>query len=291
MTDPRSRVKGWVGAVPILGPAVLGARRTIRRYALARSYYRPQMKLAMRWSRLHTEDSNFYYPLTARNEATLASLVSVVSGLDVEQAQSYITEAKEDDSLREHIRRGLLSNPELRDALPMLGRRLGWYAFIRALKPRLVVETGVAHGVGSCVICAALLRNREEGFPGRYIGTEIDRHAGKLLAGPYADVGTIHFGDSIESLESMTEFIDVFINDSDHSAEYEAIEYETVASHLGAPSLILGDNSHVTTALRDFAVRNGRPFLFFREEPADHWYPGAGIGISPFSIPVILDRG
>jgi hypothetical protein len=25
---------------------------------------------------------------------------------------------------------------------------------------------------------------------------------------------------------------------------------------------------------------NGRRFLFFKEEPAQHWYPGAGIGFS-----------
>jgi len=44
--------------------------------------------------------------------------------------------------------------------------------------------------------------------------------------------------------------------------------------------LILGDNSHVTNKLLKFSIENDRNFVLFREEPKDHWYPGAGIGIS-----------
>jgi hypothetical protein len=272
--------------MPLAGPAAIRTGRTIRRYSFARSYYRPQMQPAMHWARLRTEDTNFYYSLTERNESTLASLVAVVAGIDVAQAESYMSEVKEDASLRGHLTEGLVTSPDMRDAVPLLGRRIGWYAFVRALKPRLVVETGVALGVGSCVICAALLRNRYEGSPGRYVGTEIDPGAGQLLTAPYSTVGSISYGDSIASLEALTDPIDIFINDSDHSAEYEAREYETLLRVGPVPALILGDNSHVTTALRDFAVRNGRPFLFFREEPADHWYPGAGIGVSPTCLPL-----
>ena len=56
-------------------------------------------------------------------------------------------------------------------------------------KPALVVEMGVDHGVGSCIISAALLRNIEEGFEGRYSGTEINPFAGMLLSDKYATVG------------------------------------------------------------------------------------------------------
>jgi len=42
--------------------------------------------------------------------------------------------------------------------------------------------------------------------------------------------------------------------------------------------VLLGDNSHVTNKLYQFALATGRDFLFFSEKPADHWYPGAGIG-------------
>ena len=72
--------------------------------------------------------------------------------------------------------------------------------------------------------------------------------------------------------------IDLFINDSDHSAEYEEREYACVASKLSPQAVLLGDNAHVTDKLYQFAAATGRRFLFFSEKPANHWYPGAGIG-------------
>jgi hypothetical protein len=44
--------------------------------------------------------------------------------------------------------------------------------------------------------------------------------------------------------------------------------------------LILGDNSHVTDKLLKFSIENDRMFVLFKEEPKNHWYPGAGVGIS-----------
>ena len=43
---------------------------------------------------------------------------------------------------------------------------------------------------------------------------------------------------------------------------------------------MIGDNSHVTNKLAEWSVENGRKFLFFSEKPQEHWYPGAGIGVS-----------
>jgi hypothetical protein len=74
--------------------------------------------------------------------------------------------------------------------------------------------------------------------------------------------------------------VDLFINDSDHSAEYEAREYEAIAPLLSENAVILGDNAHVTDKLARFSREQGRNFLMFNERPKDHWYPGAGIGIS-----------
>lgn len=158
------------------------------------------------------------------------------------------------------------------------GRRLGWYALVRALKPRTVVETGVDKGLGSCVLAAGLLRNRAEGHPGRYLGTDINPQAGWMFQGAYREAGEILYGDSIESLQRLEGPIDLFINDSDHSSEYEEREYACIALKLSPTAVVLGDNAFVTDKLYQFAVVTGRRFLFFSEKPADHWYPGAGIG-------------
>lgn len=285
----RDELKRAALGVPVVGPTIVRGARAARRYRLARSYYSRQLNQARRWSVARTEDSNFYYQLTRGNEMTLIATVAAVTGIQLNLVEQFVEEAQSDCQLHEHIGHFFRSDPMLADARPALGRRLGWYAFVRALKPHLVVETGVAHGVGSCVLASALLRNQAEGFPGRYLGTEIDPNAGQLLSGRYAEVGEIIYGDSIETIERLAEPIDIFINDSDHSADYEASEYVAIRQLLSSNSVILGDNSHCTTALLDFALETGRPYLFFKEEPADHWYPGAGIGISPSRIP-LLDK-
>jgi hypothetical protein len=281
-----TQAKGMVAATPILGSGAKRAYRISQRYRLARSYYVTQINEARRWALARTEDTNFYYHVTARNRATLASTVAAVGAVSVDVAEDYLTEICDDHRLRSHIESSLRANANQGELVGGLGRRIGWYAFIRLLKPKVVVETGVAHGVGACVIAAAILRNRSEGYEGYYIGTELDPQAGSLFVGPYSSAGEIRVGDSIETLKKLDTSVEIFINDSDHSAEYEAREYEVVAPLLSLNSLVLGDNCHATTALRDFAKREGRPYLFFKEEPAGHWYPGAGIGISPSSLPL-----
>jgi predicted O-methyltransferase YrrM len=155
---------------------------------------------------------------------------------------------------------------------------VGWYALVRALKPKVVIETGVEKGLGACVLSAALLRNKAEGHPGTYYGTDINPAAGFLYRAPYSDAGRILYGDSIESLKQLSGPIDFFINDSDHSAEYEAREYETISGKLSENAVLLADNAHVNDKLIQFAAKTGREFLFFQESPREHWYPGAGIG-------------
>lgn len=169
---------------------------------------------------------------------------------------------------------------------PVVTREVNTQTFIvtgetpESTKPSVVVETGVDKGLGSVVLCSALLKNRSEGQPERYIETDLNPKAGYLLKGDYAEVGQIIYGDSITSLRTLDLPFDIFINDSDHSQEYEAQEYETVAGKLSAGAVILGDNSHVTDKLLRLSRATGRHFLFWKEEPENHWYPGGGIGFS-----------
>jgi hypothetical protein len=253
-----------------------------RRAVFGARYVLSDVPAWLRWLATSREESNLTYDLTDANRLYLAHILAVVTGKPEAEARHYIEELRGDKELAEHIliqmRQSQFSS--VSDNRIGYARRLGWYALVRLLRPRVVVETGVDKGLGATVLCAALLRNRSEGHEGRYFGTDIDITAGWLLTPPYTAVGEILYGDSIESLRNLDETIDLFINDSDHSAEYEAREYETILSRLSREGVILGDNAHVTSKLAEFSSREGRSFLFFREEPANHWYPGAGIGIS-----------
>jgi hypothetical protein len=108
----------------------------------------------------------------------------------------------------------------------------------------------------------------------------LNPEAGYLLTAPYSQYGRILYGDSIQSLRALDHPIDLFINDSDHSADYEYREYKTIEAKLSPRALILGDNAEATDRLARFSSETGRSFLFFAEQPKDHWFPGAGIGIS-----------
>ena len=245
------------------------------------NYIKPVLDNYIAWFENSKEQANFTYHLTGHNEQQLAGMVDVVTDCGLGAAQKYIAELNSDTELVDHVNRMTLASP-LRDYADLnqgYGRRLGWYALVRATKPRVVVETGVEKGLGACVIASALLRNRAEGHPGRYFGTDNDPQAGYLFTAPYADAGKILYGDSIESLEKLDEPIDLFINDSDHSVAYETREYQTIHGKLAERAIILGDNSHVSPALFDYASGHGKRYLFFAEKPKDHFYPGAGIGV------------
>jgi len=229
------------------------------------------------------ETHNFTYDLTDNSLLYLAEMIAVATGKTPTAIEAYIQEAVSDAELRAYFDARMAASEGQKSAKNLtspFGRRLGWYAVARAIKPRIVIETGVERGHGALLLCAALLRNEREGHPGRYFGTDINPLAGWLLSAPYASVGQLLIGDSIASLLAFAERVDLFINDSDHSAEYEGEEYEAIAPKLSDGAIVLGDNAHLTDKLAAFSRKTGRRFIMFHEKPKDHWYPGAGIGIS-----------
>lgn len=285
----RKFVLSLIRATPLLQKLEVPVRNRIRinsRRKFAYSYFNRKIKQIAVWSKLKNESTNFYYDLTSNNLGDLISLVSLICDIDAELVEKHINEINENTKLKSHIADSWQNDPLMVDGLVGFGRRVGWYALIRLLKPRIVIETGIHQGVGACVIASALKLNSEEGFPGKYYGTDIDLSAGQLFTAEYAQFGEVLFGDSIESLKLLNEEIDIFINDSDHSSDYEFKEYLTISTKLSRGSLILGDNSHSTDSLRRFSQDSKRKFVFFKEEPENHWYPGAGIGISINTLPL-----
>lgn len=245
-------------------------------------YHGKTLKSIIKWIFFNKETTNFTYPITDMNKKYLASLISEITGTEYNIVINYFKELENDIELFEHIVNFAKNSDRsfVTDFIPKYGRRFGWYALTRVLKPKIVIETGVEKGLGSCVLTAALEKNAKEGYPGYYYGTDINPKAGFLLGGKFAKYGEILVGDSINSLKKFDKQIDLFINDSDHSADYEYEEYLTIKDKLSDKGIILGDNAHCTTKLLEFSLKTNRKFIFFKEEPENHWYPGSGIGIS-----------
>jgi predicted O-methyltransferase YrrM len=250
------------------------------RWGYASSFPLRTVGLITRWAFTSKEYYNYTYHLTELSLHYLASFIAVVSGHPESVIEGYIRELEQDQELRDQLERQTLASPDRHscDLEPRYGRRLGWYALVRATKPRVVMETGVDRGLGTAVIAAALKRNAEEGSPGIVYATDIVPGCGHLIAAPYKPSCRILLGDSVESLRQFREPIDIFIHDSDHRPEYEWAEFLAVEPRLHATSLVLSDNSHQTPKLREFAARLGWSFLYFQDQPRDHWWPGDGIG-------------
>ena len=272
------KLKRAIIKTPILGHAIL----IVFRAKTAIGYFHRPLSNLVKWLFKSNETANFTYDLENNNKRYLASLIADIAKIEFNVAMAYIKEIEEDRELRKHIVHATAKSDLsfMADKTVRFGRRIGWYALARALKPKTVIETGVDKGLGACVLAAALKRNKEEGYEGRYYGTDINPKAGYLLSSDYANYGRILYGDSIESLKRFDGMIDLFINDSDHSADYEAEEYQTIENKLSEHAIVLGDNSHCTDKLLEFSLQTNRHFILFQEKPHDHWYPGGGIGIS-----------
>ncbi len=235
------------------------------------------------WLVTSREFANYSYALTPLNREQLAWFVSGITSRPVLEVESYFAELENDSALLSHVDAKLKAARRRRefDSDLSYGRRLGWYALVRILRPAVVVETGTEKGLGSVVLAAALLRNGN----GRLVTIDIEASSGLIIEAPYASVVEKRIGDSVVVLKEFGESIDFFLHDSDHSREHEYSEFVNAAPWLSAAAIVLSDNSHSTDALAKWSRATGRNFLFFQERPEHHWYRGAGIGVSMLPNP------
>ena len=274
----RSRLRNFVLTSRWLPLLVLPIRVAAASKTLTRNF-----AVSVRWLLSSREFTNYTYELTPRNRKHLAWTVSLVTGAPVDEVEGYFAEIEGDVELQERLtesirngdRRREYSRADIDLVTAHLSRRLGWYALVRALKPQVVVETGTDKGLGSVVLAEALVRNGT----GRLITIDIEPASGMLLGSAYPDNVVKLTGDSLTLLQGLSE-IDLFVHDSDHSAEHEEAEFRMVMERLAQGAVLLSDNSHATDVLEQLSREWSRRFVFFKESPERHWYPGGGIGIS-----------
>jgi Methyltransferase domain len=259
-------------ASPIARPAVFPRR--------AMSVLRYDTRLVARsldWLVRSGETMNIGYELDPMNRGQLGWFVSAVTGAEIGQVRAWMRELEQDEELFAAMKGRLASNPSRRVCArqPHWARRFGWYAIVRARQPELVVEAGTYLGLGSCVIAAALLRNGH----GRLTTIDIDPDAGHLITQPWASVIDRHTGSSVKLLADLQD-VGMFVHDSLYAYDYENAELVAVEPNLLPDAIVLSDNarSSGSSALSDWAEWSGRHYLYFREQPRDHWWPGDGIG-------------
>jgi predicted O-methyltransferase YrrM len=246
--------------------------RTLRAYGVGIGD--PQ---ALRYVLFDPELANFTYELANRDE--LAAFIAEAFEVAPEQVEGYFRETDEDPELGEGLRKRLARRRDRKSA-PLFGRRLGWYAIARILKPGLIVETGIHDGLGSVLLLRALERNDADGRPGRLVSVDVNPQSGWLVDERLRARWTPIFGSTFDVLEAAVAGSEVgmIVHDSEHTYDCELFEFTTALTHAAPTLALVSDNAHATSALRDVCAEVGVEYRFFRERPSGHFYPGAGIG-------------
>lgn len=265
-----STLRGRIAASPIARGAAIPLRT-----AMVARHDAHVIRQSLAWLARSRETTNFTYDLRPLNRDQLAWFVVAICGAEIEQARSWMQELEDDCDLVNELTRRLASSPRrgVSPSQPHWGRRLGWYALVRATQPDHVVETGTHLGFGSSAIAAALIRNGH----GRLTTIDTDPESGYLIEEPWSKVIDRRIGDSVKVVSQLRD-VDLFLHDSLHTYDHETRELAAVEAHLRDRALVLSDNAHETSALADWAERTGRRYLFFGEQPLDHWWRGDGIG-------------
>jgi predicted O-methyltransferase YrrM len=283
--DPPRPPRSFIG--PIANLVRRARSRFAYRLGLLRQYDASpwrQPRVYFRFLFFDRELENFTYDL--ENEAALAAFVAEALDRPRTEIDAYLREVHDDIVLLNSLERRLRPS-RIRNNVARFGRRLGWYCLARATKPRLAVETGTAEGLGTALLARALERNAEEGWPGRLVSFDLSPQAGWLLDDRVRGQVDLVLGDTALTLDQTLgqEEIDLFVHDSDHAYEHEAMELQFAVDHAGSRLLLVSDNAHATTALRDLCLDVGSDYRYFRERPRRHVYPGAGIGLTIIDQP------
>jgi predicted O-methyltransferase YrrM len=134
------------------------------------------------------------------------------------------------------------------------------YAIVRALRPEIVVETGVANGVSSAHMLLALHKNRKGTLHSIEIGDSTFLPArcepGWVVPDWLRGRWKFHLGDATKILPQLAgelRSLDLFAHDSLHTYEHMKFEFEQAFRFLRPRGVLIADDALWNEAFWDFA--------------------------------------
>jgi predicted O-methyltransferase YrrM len=134
------------------------------------------------------------------------------------------------------------------------------YALARAIRPDVIVETGVANGISSSYWLLACQLNGK----GWVYSIDIDngeylppgKPTGWIVPDYLRGRWTLELGDARDVLPKIlgqVGSVDIFVHDSSHSYEHMKFEFDRAYPHIRPGGLLLSDDVDFNTAFSEFA--------------------------------------
>lgn len=242
----------------------------------------PRLKLFISWMLQSKEISTYTYKLTPLSRNHLIHTVALITAQPFILIENYFLEIENNKKLHKKII-DLIKISEDRykkDLRCDFGSRVAWYAIIRALKLKVIVENGVEQGLTAVALNEAILKNISEGFPGKYIGIDINNKAGYLIRDAcYSSFSQLIVDDAIEAINQLDCEIDFYFSDGCRTIEYELKEFESLRKKLNSNAIVVSNKLRFSGELSNLAKISRKRLVTFQEIPLNHWYDGSLIGI------------
>lgn len=224
------------------------------------------------------------YSFDLGNVDELVSLLEELLGVPRAEIQGYVDEALAHPELGERLRRRVRWRIDYKRRMP-LGNRLLWYALVRAVKPKLTVETGIHDGLGSLMLLVALEANAAEGAAGRLISIDLEPASGWLVPDHLRARWTPVFADIESTLDELLEGeeLDLLIHDSDHNEPLQRIEFGAALAHPASDLFIIDSSGLMLPVLRELCTAHGGQHRYFLERPRNHFYKPPGTSVARFT--------
>lgn len=146
------------------------------------------------------------------------------------------------------------------------------YSIVRLKKPKIIIETGVLHGMTSAFIIRALQKNGS----GRLISIDLPsypesgpanndgysavlpkgKEPGWIVPDSWREgIWDLRLGDSVSVLNKIEDqfSVDIFLHDSEHTYQTMWQELNWAANHLSEHGVVICDNIESNTSFFDFA--------------------------------------
>ena len=192
------------------------------------------------------------------NDATNARLQRLASvfSLDRQQVQTYLDEARSVE-LAPVPKGSRLASPMCYEDQYTI------YLVTRAMAPSVAIETGIAYGVSSAYILAALHQAQGAVGGGRLVSIErsIDPAIGACVPDHLRNDWTVRTGDSLSVLPEVLatyDPIDLFVHDSWHGYSHMRREYELAWSHIRSGGVLCSHDILATNAFQRFVRAHSR---------------------------------